>query len=173
MNKIIALLVVVLGFSSQVHAEKKVTIYSLNYDEMILLDAENLAEQGIMDAYEKIKPTLKEYIKEPAPIEEISDNDVPSYSVFYQKRVFHIYGSSLPENQNQSWGRAAYALFSIVNDQIKGKDIKFYAINAGHDLGGMFLTSEQARLARNSLPQKRDWPYIPTQKHPWYGQENN
>jgi len=138
---------------------------------MIILDAESLAEQGIMEAYEVIKPRLKKYVNELALLEEILDNSIPLYKVSSQGLLFDIYGPELEEGQGRSWGRATNALFSIVNNQIKDKDVKFYAINAGNELGGMFLNSEEARLAKESLPRKSDWPYIPTNEHPWYGQQ--
>ena len=171
MKNIIALLTTILGLSSQANAEDERDVYQLDYDQMIILDAEDLAEQGVMEAYEGIKPRLKEYVKESALIEEILDNNIPFYKVSSQGQLFDIYGPDLENGQGQSWGRATYALFSIVNNQIKENDTKFYAINAGNDLGGMFLSSEEARLARESLPRKTDWPYIPTNENPWYGQQ--
>jgi hypothetical protein len=34
----------------------------------------------------------------------------------------------------------------------------------------MFLTPEQAEAAKKSLPRKVDWPYLPVDRQPWYGQ---
>lgn len=171
MKKIILLLTAFLGLSSLVNAQDESVTYQLDYDQLIFLDAEDLAEQGINEAYENIKPRLKEYVKEPAKIEEVADNKIPFYKVSSQELLFEIYGPELEDGKGQSWGRATFALFSIVNNQIKGKDIKFYAINAGNDLGGIFLSLDEARLARKSMRRKTDSPYIPTNKHPRYGQK--
>jgi len=48
--------------------------------------------------------------------------------------------------------------------------MRFFAINGGNDLGGMFLTTVEAEEARKSLPRKQDWPYLPTMERTWGGQ---
>jgi hypothetical protein len=62
------------------------------------------------------------------------------------------------------------ALFSIVNAQLKNSTHRFYAINGGNDLFGMFLTPAEATAAQKSLPNKSDWPYLPKDEDEWYGQ---
>lgn len=141
--------------------------FELNYDEFIPLDAEALAEAGIAQAYEELGPRLRKYIPEPARIQEKVDNDSPSYSVSALGRDYFIYGG---DDQREGWGRATFALFSIVNRQLESSKYRFYAINGGNDLGGMFLTPEEAEKAKKSLPRKEDWPYVPTLEAPWYGQ---
>jgi hypothetical protein len=74
------------------------------------------------------------------------------------------------KNEDESWGKATYALFSIVNAQLAGSPYRFYAINGGNDLGGMFLTLEEYEAAKRSLKRKSDWPYLPTDEPPDYGQ---
>jgi hypothetical protein len=81
-----------------------------------------------------------------------------------------IYSPELPEGEGQSWGRATHALFAIVNNQLAKSEYGFYAINGGNDLGGMFLTPSECEEARQPLPRKGDWPYLPTDEHPWYGE---
>jgi hypothetical protein len=78
-----------------------------------------------------------------------------------------IYGG---DEENDSWGRATFALFDIVNRHLAGTPYRFFATNGGNDLGGMFLTLEQAEEAKRSLPRKLAWPYVPVFKAPWYGQ---
>lgn len=141
--------------------------FELNYDEFIPLDAEALAEAGIAQAYGELGPTLRKYIPEPAQIQEKLDNDSPSYSVSCLGKDYFIYGGN---DQDESWGRATFAFFSIVNRQLEGTKFRFFAVNGGNDLGGMFLTPEQAEEARKFLPRKADWPYLPTLDAPWYGQ---
>jgi hypothetical protein len=63
-------------------------------------------------------------------------------------------------------------LFTIINDQLTESKFRFYAIHGGNVLGGMFLTCDEAAAARTSLSRKRDWPFIPTDEPPWYGQHH-
>jgi hypothetical protein len=143
---------------------------ALDYDKMLFLDAENLAEAGIMEAYQSTVQVLGQYVSEPAQVQEVVDNDAPSYVVKCGSLEYVIYSPGLPEEEGQSWGRATHALFKIINDQLTQSEYRFYAINGGNDLGGMFLTQSQCEAARKSLPRKEDWPYLPTTEHPWYGQ---
>ena len=171
MKKLVAMISALFGLSSNV-GQPQASPHELNYDNLIHLDAEDLAEQGIKEAYEQIKIKLKIYIEKPAEIIEKLDNNIPSYSVVSGGKNYEIYGSGLADGEGRSWGRAAYVLFNIVNEQLKDQKVKFYAINGGNDLGGMFLTEEEYNDAIKSLERKSDWPYIPTLEHPWYGQAN-
>jgi hypothetical protein len=47
----------------------------LDYEQLILLDAENLAEAGIREAYESLLPELRKYVPQPAQVDEVIDND--------------------------------------------------------------------------------------------------
>ena len=129
--------------------------YELDYNEMVLLDAEDLAEGGIAEAYSSLLPKLRHYVSMPAELEESIDDHVIRYSVTYRGKEYVIYS---PELDDDSWGRATYVLFTIVNDQLSGVDHRFFAINGGNDLGGMFLTPAEVEAARASLPRKTDWP---------------
>ena len=144
--------------------------FTLDYDLWIILDAEDLAETGIGEAYEGLLPELRKYVPQPAHVEEVIDNDTTVYSVRCVGREHAIYGPDLDEENGGSWGRATVVFFSIVNEQLAGTAYRFYAINGGNDLGGMFLTPAQALDARGALPNRRDWPYLPTAEPPWYGQ---
>lgn len=145
------------------------TIQALDYDKSIVLDAEDLAESGIKGAYEEILPELQKFIVQPWPVTELSDEKNQSYSVECHGTTYEIYN---PEMERESWGRATYAFFSIVNNQLSDKPVKFYAINGGNDLLGMFLTQEEYNAAIEALGpgNKQDWPYLPTLESPWYGQ---
>ena len=146
--------------------------YRLNYDEMIMLDAEDLAETGIAKAYEALLPKLRQYLEEPSDVEEVTDMEAPTYIIRSLGKEYKIYSPNLEEGEGQSWGRATYVLFSIINEQMSRSSHRFYAINAGNDLGGMFLTPAECEAAIKSLENKTDWPYIPTNDHPWYGQHH-
>jgi len=144
--------------------------FTLDYDRWIILDAEDLAETGIAETYERLLPELRKYVPHPAQVEEVIDNDTPIYSVRCGGKEYAIYGPDLYEEGGGSWGRATVAFFGIVNDQLAGTAHRFYAINSGNDLGGMFLTPAQAHESRAALPRPQDWPYLPEDEQPWFGQ---
>jgi len=145
---------------------------SIDYDKLVFLDAEALAEAGIKEAYEELLPELKRYVQNSVKIEERLDADQPRYSVVAAGIEYVVYAPGLIDEEGQSWGRATWAFFDIVNRQLTGSQYRFYAISGGNDLGGMFLTAAEVEEFKNSLGKKSDWPYLPTQEHPWYGQEH-
>jgi hypothetical protein len=151
---------VVVAASNAVAAE-------LNYDAAIPLDAEALAETGLKAAYEELLPHLKQYVASPAAVTERVDHDAPSYSVSCRGIDYPIYAKN---DGDESWGRATFAVFDIVNRQLAKTPYRFFAVNAGNDLFGIFLTPAQAEAAKKSLPRKLDWPYLPSATKPWYGQ---
>jgi hypothetical protein len=138
--------------------------FTPDYSKMVILDAEELAEGGIRAAYEELLPELRTYVKEADELTEV--DEAPGYSVRHRDHEYVIYG---PENEDESWENATYAFFSIVNAQLAGSPYRFYAINGGNDLGGMFLTLEQYESAKRSFERKSDWPYLPTDQPPTYG----
>lgn len=144
--------------------------HEINYDKAIPLDVESLAEGGVATAYDSLLPVLCQFITNPAKIIEELDNDIPSYVVRASESTFRIYAPDLDEEDKHSWARATLALFSIVNEQLMHATHRFYAINGGNDLFGMFLTPDEAALAQKSVPDKRDWPYLPSDETPWFGQ---
>lgn len=75
------------------------------------------------------------------------------------------------DSDGESWGCATHALFSIVNGQTSTSTHRLYALYGGNDLGGMFLTPQEAKAARAVFSDRNEWPYIPTLEHPHYGQE--
>jgi hypothetical protein len=149
-------------------------VFKLNYDDLVPLDAESLAEMGIKSAYEALLPTLARYVEHPAPIQEIIDRDAPHYAVTYRDREYLIYSPDSDGGEGRGWGNATYTLFYIINDQLANTqaDLRFYAINGGNQLGGIFLARAQCEAARLSLPRKSDWPYLPKLEYPWYGQHH-
>jgi hypothetical protein len=141
----------------------------LNYDKAFMLDAEGLAEEGIAKADEQLLPELKHYVPTPLVVHEQMDGGT-SYSVSAGTKQYSIYPSPRGGKNYNSWGIAAVAFFSIVNEQLTHSSVKFYAINGGNDLMEIFLTVDEAEQARRSLPRKQDWPYIPSDTYPWFGQ---
>jgi hypothetical protein len=55
--------------------------FTLNYGSMLFLDTEDLAEAWIKKAYDSLARDLARYISPPAEVQEIVDNDAPSYVV--------------------------------------------------------------------------------------------
>jgi hypothetical protein len=167
---IVAVAVIVIGCGS----EKPQETSALNYDDMIFLDAEELGEGSIGDSYKTdIIPVLQQYVEAPAEIVEDLDPNTASYKVTSQGQTYVIASPGMDLSEGQNWGNAAFALFDIVNRQLQNSSVKFYAINGGNDLGGMFLTEETYNQAIKSLNRKMDWAYIPTAEHPWYGQPHD
>ena len=135
--------------------------FELNYDNMVHLDAEDLAETGIKKAYTELLPALRQYVPKPVEVEEIIDNSAPRYVVKCRGKEYVINSPELKDAESESWGRATCAFFDIVNSQLTNSEFRFYAINGGNDLGGMFLTPAECEGAKRSLPRKTDWPYLP------------
>ncbi len=132
----------------------------------------DLAEIGIGNAYEQLLPKLKEYVADPIRVEEIIDSDLPRYAIRAGGNEYVIYSPDMLTDEYESWVIATCVFFKIVNDQLANSNVRFYAINGGNDLCGMFLTTEQAEASRATLPRPFDWPYLPELMSPWYGQHH-
>lgn len=139
----------------------------INYDEMLFFDAENLAEQGMANAYEEIKAEFRKRGIELSPIEEIIDDENVTYHIIHDGKTHCIYADM---NDRNSWANATVALFDIVNSQLRESDIRLYAINGGNDLGGVVLTESECAKAREQLESETDWPYFPEHGDEWVGQ---
>lgn len=144
---------------------------NLDYDQLILLDAENLAETGIGEAYLHLLPELKKYVAHPARVEELIDSDRARYAIRVDGTEYVIYSADSAEDEGASWGAATYVFFKMINDQLTNTDVRFFAVDAGNELGGLFLTTEQAVASRATIPRPSDWPYLPEAAGPWYGQQ--
>ncbi|TGQ65637.1 MAG: hypothetical protein E5V49_17065 [Mesorhizobium sp.] len=106
----------------------------------------------------------------PTAIDESVDTYGSRYVVRAAGQEFLIHAPDVPNGEGRSWGTATYIFFKIINDQLAGSEVRFYALNGGNDLFGIFLTPQQAEEARRSLPTRTDWPYLPDAEWPWYGQ---
>jgi len=141
-----------------------------NCEKLVTLDAEDLAEQGIADAYRRLLPELRSFVAQPLEVEDLIDENACSYSVHCNGVDHLVYSPSVSGTEQASWGRAAAVFFQLVNEQLAASPLRFYAINGGNDLGGVFLTEAEAESARAAFPRKEDWPYFPTMQEPWHGQ---
>ena len=143
---------------------------ALDYDKWLHFDAEALAEGGIRSAYQELLPALREYVPHPFDVEELVDPEHESYAIRAGAFEYVVYSPTVGTGRGDSWGRAGYALCRCVNDQLANSPVRLYALYGGNDFGGMFLTPSQAVAARDSLPRRSDWPYLPDDEDPWYGQ---
>jgi hypothetical protein len=139
----------------------------IDYDLAISLDAEDLAELGIQDAYRELAPHMAALGVEPRPITETIDMALGAYAVECDGHRYAISGPDLPDEH--SWGLASHALFDIVNRQMAATDVRLFAISGGNDQFGIFMSPAQAERARRALSHKRDWPHLPTSEPPWSG----
>lgn len=134
------------------------------WDNIVMLDAEELAEGSFVDIYDKmVVPALKKYVPEPAKVVEDLDADKGVYKVNALGTWYVIFAYF---DDDQSNANATIAMFDIVNRQLESTPYKFYAIGGGNDLGGVFLTKEGYDRLVKTTPRKNDWPYIPQPEKP-------
>ena len=162
---------------SRTRAPSDASVDGLDYDQSVPLDAEHLAEGGIGEAYRTaVLPHLRRVLDGKPAIDTVTDHVSEAgerYTVTAAGREYVVYSPETEDSATESWGRAAYVLFTIVNEQLQTSTRRFYAINGGNDLSGVFLTPDEAESARSSLPAKTDWPYLPTLDDHWYGQPHD
>ena len=135
-------------------------------DDVVLLDAEELADKGILEAFEHLHPQLREYDWLPVDIEEEVDADGAMYTVFADEQRYDIRGDGVT---GHAWTLATVAFFDIVNTSLAVATHKFYALHRGNDLAGVFLSDEQFQMARQSIKRRSQWPWIPVNQAPDYG----
>lgn len=141
----------------------------LDYEQLVTLDAENLAEQGILTAYKELSARLEQYGPSPLEVTEVIDYDGLGYAVYADERQYVIWEVKDGEHNNDGWERATVAFFQIVNARLSYSSHRFYALNGGNDLFGIFLTEEEFAAARKAIPKRSDWPWMPDNKQPHYG----
>ena len=69
----------------------------INYDLALMLDAEDLAEQGILEAYQQIAPRLAAYGVAARPVVENDDSLANHYSVDFDGHWYVVYGPGANE----------------------------------------------------------------------------
>lgn len=139
----------------------------LDYDHAIPLDAEALAEQGVLSAYRALLPRLEKYSVAPLEVNEVLSDDGLSYTVAAGGRQFVIWEVLENGKQNSDgWERATVAFFQIVNASLSASTHHFYAINGGNDLFGMFLSKQEFAAARKAIAKRAYWPWTPDDKLP-------
>lgn len=139
------------------------------YDHVIFLDAENLAEVGIKEAYDQLLPTLKQYTKNPFPVSEKLEDDNSKYSVTGGGQTYLVWDSRVEEPEYYGWFRAGFVLFDLVNRQLSDSDVHFYALYTGNDLSGIFLDHNQYLELIKTISRPYDQPWQPTPDPPNFG----
>ena len=139
----------------------------IDYEQLIPLDAERLAEQGIAAAYAEVLPQLQRYAASPLPVHDEVEGDTGAYAVRAGPHRFAVYGPGL--DGGEDWARAAVALFALVNANLEGSPYRFYALYGDNDLAGVFLTEAQCAQARRAIASRSSWPYLPVMQPPHYG----
>ena len=139
----------------------------LDYSQVVHLDAEDLAEQGILSAYEQLLPHLKRYVSSPIEVTEEIDNDAATYSVAAAGNKYEIWERGA--KNSDGWERATVAFFEIVNANLGSSEHRFYALYGSNDLSGLFLTEEEFAAARRAIKKRSDWPWVPVNEPPHYG----
>ncbi|MFC5477969.1 hypothetical protein [Massilia suwonensis] len=137
-----------------------------DYDDLVLLDAEDLAEVGILEAYQQLHPQLRQYGAAEIDIAEEVDEDAGTYTVLADGIRYPIYGEGAEED---AWVLATIAFFDIVNAGLADASHRFYALYGGNDLAGIFLSDEQFRLAQRCFKRAMDRPWVPVNQPPHYG----
>ena len=140
----------------------------LDWDRLIHLDAEKLAEGGMKEAYDGLLPTLEKYVKEPLVLTEVQLENSDNYVVEFNGRRWTVYDEDT-QSSGEAWVNAAVAFFEIVNSQLTNSDWTFYAFYGSNDFSGMFLTQQEFEMSREKLPKKSDWPYLPTHEGEYNG----
>ncbi len=123
--------------------------------QALFFDAEYLAEGGIGKAYKDLLPELKKFV--PVPEKVIENREGGGYSVTCGKVSCII---STANDNEYEWEKATVALFSIVNEQLKATNHRFFALQGGNDLMGVFLSLEDAEAAKTAIRKKDDRPYL-------------
>jgi hypothetical protein len=132
----------------------------IDYSLALPLDAEALAEEGILDAYCGIVPLLADLGIRARPATSDFDSSDGSYSIDFDGRKYEIVQGCPPDDrgsQADDWGMATYVPFDIVNRQLAATDVRLCAISGGNDLFGIPLTAAQADRARRALPSEPPW----------------
>ena len=144
--------------------------HELDYERLIMLDAERLFEQGMLEGYEAIIPKLKDFI-EPANMTEIFPDGTDDYLIEVQNKKYYLFNEDIAQKDiYDGWALATYTLFHVVNLQLVETDYQLYALYGANDLSGVFMTEEEVVARRRAFKDNHsEWPYIPTIEHPNFG----
>jgi hypothetical protein len=95
-----------------------------DYDDVVLPDAEELAAEGMLEAYQQLHPQVRRYAASEVDLAEEVDADEATYMVFAAGKRYDIYGKGVGED---AWILATIAFFDIVNAGLAHASHRFYA----------------------------------------------
>jgi len=139
---------------------------SFDWDRAIPLDAEELAEGGMEEAYARIAKEFRKLGVGLAPVQSLSDAE--GYAIACGGRTIQVYRER-DVAKGGLQGMATVALFDLVNGQLCDQPFRLWALLGGNDLCGIILSEDEAIKARKKLPRKQDWPYLPRLGDAWLG----
>jgi hypothetical protein len=136
-------------------------------------DAEDLAEGGIVDWLDDLRPTL-ERMGTRIDEEITQELDDSRYVVHAGGRDYTIYDlegadAAAAEDGALLWGLSWSRAFGLLNDLLEqaGSGERAYA---GSDVGVWLLTPELFELLKAELGDDRERPYVPNEHPPWFGE---
>lgn len=100
----------------------------------------------------------------PDTLREITDEAIGTYAIEHRGSVYPVSGGRI--SAEQGWANAAAVLFEVVNRQMEGSEYRFYALDHGNGLQGVFLTERQFTAARAFHRKGTDIPFVPTREPP-------
>lgn len=154
-------------FGSTVASGQQSAADPIPYEEVVSLDAERLAEGGMIEVYDEIEPVIVSHGGRPDTLQAHNDAKTDRYSIAHRGITYPVSGGDI--SVAQGWGNAAAVFFEIVNRQMEGSEYRFYALNHGNDLQGVFLTDKQYAAARAFHRRGADTPFRPTREAPMFG----
>ncbi len=136
-------------------------------------DAEDLAEGGVGDFLESLRPLLERRGVRIGAVEDRVSDDGMRYEVVVDGRTYPIYdlGADTGDVDTAStWGLAWVRAFELLNELLEraGSQERAYAVE---EWIVWFLTPDQFEALRAAIPEPRARPHTPRDEPPWYGQE--
>jgi hypothetical protein len=136
-------------------------------------DAEDLAEGGVGEFLETLRPHLAQRGVTFGETEDLFGDDADRYDVRVGSDVHTIYDlagadADARDSMARGWALAWVRAFRIVNDLLATANAQERAYTMP-EWDVWFLTPEQFDAIRSALPKPRDRPYEPVDDPPWYG----
>jgi hypothetical protein len=139
--------------------------------EVFAGDAEDLAEGGIGEFLEVLRPYLSERGVAFGDVEDLFSDDGTRYDVRVGNEVHAIYRTDAGDSMERMWGLAWVRAFEIVNRLLEkaGSPERAYTMP---EWNVWFLTPQQCDAIRAAIAEPRERPYAPVDDPPWYGAEH-
>jgi hypothetical protein len=135
---------------------------------VLAADPEDLAEGGIADWLEELRPALDRMgVRIPDDVEQ--EIDESRHVVRAGGREYPIYDADAAEDMALLWGLSWSRAFGLLNDLLEqaGSEERAYA---GSDAGVWFLAPELHEALAAELGGQRERPYVPNEQPPAFGE---